>query len=171
MISEALTQLGIDSNANVHSTVRSIRERITRSDDPDQQFQEATNILGLFNVSLPIEIDVNEARLLATAIVSEAMQNRDGDLFEIIDRSKERVDNIKSMGLKPTPVKKSTESLKTQKTRRTRSKIDLTMAIEIFSKDTNRRVYDIVTDVATAYNVDRAKAYSIMAKARKYVNG
>jgi hypothetical protein len=180
MINAALDQLGIKPNDSVHATVRAIRERITRSDDLDKQLNESKDILALFNVSMPIDFDPNEARLLATALVAESMQDRDGDLSEIIDRAKERVNNIKSMGLNPTPVQSKhspskpvqSKSVKTKSIKtKTRSTVDITAAVEIFSKDTNRRVYDIVTDVAAAYNVDRAKAYSIMAKARKHVNG
>lgn len=43
----------------------------------------------------------------------------------------------------------------------------LDKAIEIYKADVNRRVYDIVTDVATAYEVDRAKAYALFTRARR----
>jgi hypothetical protein len=43
----------------------------------------------------------------------------------------------------------------------------LDKAIEIYKADVNRRVYDIVTDVAAAYEVDRAKAYALFTRARR----
>jgi hypothetical protein len=52
-------------------------------------------------------------------------------------------------------------------TRASRSSVDLTMAREIFRAEPGLRVYDLVTKVATAYNLDRAKAYGVLHRVRK----
>ena len=51
--------------------------------------------------------------------------------------------------------------------RASRSAVDLTAARGIFRAEPGARVYDLVTKVAEAYSVDRAKAYGILHKVRK----
>jgi len=51
--------------------------------------------------------------------------------------------------------------------RASRSAVDLTAARDIFKAEPDLKVYDLVSKIAAAYNVDRAKAYGILHRVRK----
>jgi hypothetical protein len=182
-ISAALASLGINDSIDVFTGVRMIRELI-QNQDPAIELTKAKEVLKVLGVEDSILTDDNasRARLFATSLASVALSDREAyqaDLPAAIEKAKEKVENLEKMGLvqksrkakaeKPAPIKKEkvAKEKASKPAKQARIKPDLEVAIAIFKAAPEDRVYDLVTRVAEAYGVDRAKAYSILHKARK----
>lgn len=175
-------KLGI-KDMNIFDAVRHTREALTATTngqpDPDLTYARSVDLIKSFGVEDPsaiVEGD-QQARLFATALVSMMVANRDNfDLNLAIETARTKVANIEQMIGKKQAKKAKAAKPKVEKqikpkadkpARASRSSVDLTMAREIFRAAPSLRVYDLVTKVATAYNVDRAKAYGILHRVRK----
>ena len=172
-------KMGIE-NMNVFDSVRNVREGLS-NEDKAIELARSLDLLKEFGItdfeSLGLAEDATRARLFATAMVS-IMKNNTGDvtLDKMIEEARIKVSNVEKMvGSKKEKSKvvkepKVKQSKSTPKTGRTpRSAVDLTAARGIFQAQPDLKVYDLVTKVAEAYGVDRAKAYGILHRVRKEV--
>lgn len=168
---------------NVFDAVRHTREALSATTngqpDPDLTRARSVDLIRSFGVedveSLGLDGD-KTARLFATALVSTMVANRENfNLNEAIEAARIKVANIEAMvGKKtakkakaPKPAKEPKAPRNEKPVKKSRSAFDLTKARDIFKADPQGRVYDLVTRVAEAYEVDRAKAYGLLHKARK----
>lgn len=172
-------QMGI-KGMNVFDAVRTTREALTATTngqpDPDLTYARSVDLIKSFGVEDPTTIveSSQQARLFATALVSTMVNNRDNfSLDQAIEEARVKVANVEAMvGKKKAkaakPKAEKQVKPKTDKSvRASRSAVDLTAARGIFQAEPGTRVYDLVTKVAEAYSVDRAKAYGILHKVRK----
>ena len=172
-------QMGI-KGMSIFDAVRTTREALTATTngqpDPDLTFTRSVDLIKSFGVEDPtqfVEGD-QQARLFATALVSTMVANRDNfDLDKAIEEARIKVANVEAMigkkkakAAKPK-VEKQAKPKAAKPDRASRSAVDLTAARGIFKAEPEARVYDLVTKVAEAYGVDRAKAYGILHKVRK----
>jgi hypothetical protein len=172
-------QMGI-KGMNVFDAVRHTREALTATTngqfDPDLTYTRSVDLIKSFGVEDPESLvaSVQQARLMATALVSTMVNNRENfNLDKALEEARIKVSNVEAMvgKKKDKPTKPKAEKQVKPKvdkpTRASRSSVDLTMAREIFRAEPGLRVYDLVTKVATAYNLDRAKAYGVLHRVRK----
>ena len=172
-------KLGIAS-MNVFDAVRTTREALTATTngqpDPDLTYARSVDLIKSFGVEDPTTIveSSQQARLFATALVSTMVNNRDNfSLDQAIEEARVKVANVEAMvgkkkakAAKPK-AEKQVKPKADKPVRASRSAVDLTAARGIFRAEPGARVYDLVTKVAEAYSVDRAKAYGILHKVRK----
>jgi hypothetical protein len=171
-------KLGI-KGMNVFDAVRHTRETLSATTngqpDPDLTYARSVDLIKSFGVEDPTTLidGDKQARLFATALVSTLVNNRDNfSLDKAIEEARIKVANVEAMvGKKVAKVKpkavKETKPKAAKPARASRSAVDLTAARDIFKAEPEARVYDMVTKVAEAYGVDRAKAYGILHKVRK----
>ena len=172
-------KLGIGS-MNVFDAVRHTREALSATTngqpDPDLTYARCVDLIKSFGVEDPTTIvdGDKQARLMATALVSTLVNNRDNfSLDKALEEARIKVANVEAMVGKKTAKKAKVKTVKESKpkadkpARASRSAVDLTAARDIFKAEPEARVYDLVTKVAEAYSVDRAKAYGILHKVRK----
>ncbi len=173
------TKLGI-KGMNVFDAVRHTRETLSATTngqpDPDLTYARSVDLIKSFGVEDPTTIvdGDKQARLFATALVSTLVNNRDNfSLDKAIEEARIKVANVEKMiGSKKekTKVVKETKpkAPRNEKSvKKSRSAFDLTKARDIFKADPQGRVYDLVSRVAEAYEVPRAKAYGILHRVRK----
>ena len=181
-INSALASLGIKESDDVFTGVRTIRELI-QNPDPSIEMEKSKEVLKVLGIedSVLTDSDSSRARLFVTSLVSVALTDRENfDLDAAIEAAKVKVDHLEKMGLvqkgKVVAKAKKDERLakapkekkeKVVKEKTSRVKADLAKAIAIFNSSPDARVYDLVTQIAEAYSVDRAKAYGFLHKARK----
>lgn len=178
-------KLGI-KDMNIFDAVRHTREALSATTDgrpdPDLTRARSVDLIKSFGVedveSLGLDSD-QTARLFATALVSTLVSNRENfNLDKAIAEARIKVANIESMvGKKtakkakaPKPVKEPKAPRNEKPVKKSRSAFDLTKARDIFKADSQARIYDLVTRVAEAYGVDRARAYGLLHKVRKEAN-
>lgn len=172
-------KLGI-KGMNVFDAVRHTREALSATTngqpDPDLTYARSVDLIKSFGVEDPTTIvdGDKQARLMATALVSTLVNNRDNfSLDKALEEARIKVANVEAMVGKKTTKKAKVKTVKESKpkadkpARASRSAVDLTAARDIFKAEPEARVYDLVTKVAEAYGVDRAKAYGILHKVRK----
>lgn len=172
-------KLGI-KGMNVFDAVRHTRETLSATTngqpDPDLTYARSVDLIKSFGVEDPTTLvdGDKQARLFATALVSTLVNNRDNfSLDKAIEEARIKVANVEKMvGSKKekTKVVKETKpkAPRNEKSvKKSRSAFDLTKARDIFKADPQGRVYDLVSRVAEAYEVDRAKAYGILHRVRK----
>lgn len=172
-------KLGI-KGMNVFDAVRQTREALSATTngqpDPDLTYARSVDLIKSFGVEDPTTIvdGDKQARLMATALVSTLVNNRDNfSLDKALEEARIKVANVEAMVGKKTAKKAKVKTVKESKpkadklSRASRSAVDLTAARDIFKAEPEARVYDLVTKVAEAYSVDRAKAYGILHKVRK----
>lgn len=175
-------QMGI-AGMNVFDAVRQTREALSATTngqpDPDLTYARSIDLIKSFGVEDPTQLvdSSQQARLFATALVSTMVNNRDSfNLDKAIEEARIKVANVEAMVGRKTAKTKKAAKPKAEKqvkpkadksVRASRSAVDLTAAREIFRAEPTLRVYDLVTKVATAYNVDRAKAYGLLHKVRR----
>ena len=172
-------KLGI-KGMNVFDAVRQTREALSATTngqpDPDLTYARSVDLIKSFGVEDPTTIvdGDKQARLMATALVSTLVNNRDNfSLDKALEEARIKVANVEAMVGKKTAKKAKVKTVKESKpkadkpARASRSAVDLTAARDIFKAEPEARVYDLVTKVAEAYSVDRAKAYGILHKVRK----
>ena len=174
-------KLGI-KGMNVFDAVRHTRETLSATTngqpDPDLTYARSVDLIKSFGVEDPTTLvdGDKQARLFATALVSTLVNNRDNfSLDKAIEEARIKVANVEAMvgkkvaKAKPKAVKESKpKAPRNEKSvKKSRSAFDLTKARDIFKADPQGRVYDLVTRVAEAYEVDRAKAYGLLHKVRK----
>jgi len=172
-------KLGI-KGMNVFDAVRHTREALSATTngqpDPDLTYARSVDLIKSFGVEDPTTIvdGDKQARLMATALVSTLVNNRDNfSLDKALEEARIKVANVEAMVGKKTAKKAKVKTVKESKpkadkpARASRSAVDLTAARDIFKAEPEARVYDLVTKVAEAYSVDRAKAYGILHKVRK----
>jgi hypothetical protein len=169
-------KMGIE-NMNVFDSVRNVREGLA-NEDKAIELARSLDLLKEFGItdfeSLGLAEDATRARLFATAMVSIMKNNSASfNLNEAIEEARIKVSNVEKMiGSKKekTKVVKETKpkAPRNEKSvKKSRSAFDLTKARDIFKADPQGRVYDLVSRVAEAYEVDRAKAYGILHRVRK----
>ena len=174
-------KLGI-KGMNVFDAVRHTREALSATTngqpDPDLTYARSVDLIKSFGVEDPTTIvdGDKQARLFATALVSTLVNNRDNfSLDKALEEARIKVANVEAMVGKKTAKKAKVKTVKESKpkaakpARASRSAVDLTAARDIFKAEPEARVYDLVTKVAEAYGVDRAKAYGILHRVRKEV--
>ena len=168
---------------NVFDAVRQTREALSATTngqpDPDLTYVRSIDLIKSFGVEDPSQLveSSQQARLFATALVSTMVNNRDSfNLDQAIEEARIKVANVEAMVGRKTAKTKKAANPKAEKqvkpkadkpARASRSAVDLTAARGIFQAEPGTRVYDLVTKVAEAYSVDRAKAYGILHKVRK----
>ena len=172
-------QMGI-KGMSIFDAVRTTREALTATTngqpDPDLTYARSVDLIKSFGVEDPTTLfeGDQQARLFATALVSTMVANRDNfDLNEAIEAARVKVANVEAMvgkkkakAAKPK-AEKQVKPKADKPVRASRSAVDLTAARGIFRAEPGARVYDLVTKVAEAYSVDRAKAYGILHRVRK----
>ena len=173
-------QIGI-TGMNVFDAVRHTREALTATTggeaDSDLTYTRSIDLIKSFGVEDPTQFvdSSQQARLFATALVSTMVNNRDDfNLDKAIEEARIKVANVEAMVGKRN-AKKSTKAITPKEpkpkadkpARASRSAVDLTTARGIFRAHAQARVFDLVTMVAAAYEVDRAKAYGILHRVRK----
>ena len=172
-------KLGI-KGMNVFDAVRHTREALSATTngqpDPDLTYARSVDLIKSFGVEDPTTIvdGDKQARLMATALVSALVNNRDNfSLDKALEEARIKVANVEAMVGKKTPKKAKVKTVKESKpkaakpARASRSAVDLTAARDIFKAEPDLKVYDLVSKIAAAYNVDRAKAYGILHRVRK----
>jgi len=182
-ITSALSTLGVPVGTSVTDAVKTIRTHIQGDLDPAGELARAYTVASTLGVSDPAAIlgdSPQRARLFATSLVATALAvPTKFDVEEAIATATEKVANLEKMGITkaktpkadkapkaPKPVK-APKADKPKAVRAPATHVSIDKAVAIFKADPTARVYDLVTRVAEAYEVDRPKAYSILHRARK----
>lgn len=180
-ITSALASLNVPVGTSITEAVKNVRTFIQGDLDPTGELARAYTVAETLGVVDPASIlgdKPQRARLFATSLVASALAVPTRfDVKEAIDTAIEKVANLEKMGVvakgtkepkakveKPVKAPKATG---TKAPRAPSTHVNLAEAIAIYRADPECRVYDLVTRVAEAYNVDRNKAYSILHRARK----
>jgi hypothetical protein len=181
-ITSALASLNVPVGTSITEAVKNVRTYIQGDLDPIGELARAYTVAEALGVVDPASIlgdKPQRARLFATSLVASALAVPTRfDVKEAIDTAIEKVANLEKMGVvskgtkepkakveKPVKAPKVTQGTKAPRAPSTH--VNLAQAIAIYQADPGTRVYDLVTRVAEAYNVDRNKAYSILHRARK----
>ena len=183
-VTSNLASLGLKTDTTVTEAVAQVRTFLQGDLEPAGILARSYTLaedFGVADAKAVLGDNPNRARLFATSLVASAIAvPTKFDVEDAIKTAVEKVANIEKMGLvskstkpktpkapKPAAEPKAPKKAKESKPKVTKGQVDITKALDIFKADPTCRVYDLVTRVAEAYDVDRAKAYSILHRARK----